>query len=1235
MSASSHNTSKHKKSRRNDSADSNRKRPVCCPVAGIGASAGGLAAFKTFFKNMPEDSGMAFVLVPHLDPSHQSLMVDLLSRQTTMPVCEIQNGMSIDRNHVYVIPPAKYLSVQNDHLSLSTPPEPSRLDTAIDYFLRSLAQDQQERAIGIILSGTSSHGSVGLQAIKANGGMVMVQRPDTAEYDAMPQNAIKTGIVDYILSPAEMPATLSRYVQHAYVSGAWAPLDPAPTELEQLDRVLGLLKAHTKYDFRYYRKNMILRRVQRRMGLNQIDQLVNYSEFLRKKPDEASNLLRDLLIGVTGFFREPEAYRILQQRVIPQWIKRKDDEQYIRIWIPGCATGEEAYSLAMLIVEAYTEAHTPLKLQIFASDIDETALEFARHGLYPVSAAADIPPERLRRFFTLTGSHYQVNKQIRELVVFAEQNLISDAPFSKLDLISCRNLLIYLEPEVQQKVISLFHFALNEDGHLFLGSSETVGRHVDLFETVSKKWRVFRRVGPTRRDIVDFPVTSGFKLAGLSPSPVNTRGTPDINFAELTRRHLLDDYAPASVLISRKYEVLYFQGPTGDFLEAPTGQPTHDLIAMSRQGLPTKLRAACHKAIQNEQLVSDSSARVKHNNHWQPCIITVKPIIEPKQAEGLLLVTFQKLDIKDAESGLETEASPVEESSLVRQLEYELKVTRDDLQSTIEDMESSNEELKASNEEIMSMNEELQSANEELETSKEELQSLNEELSTVNSQLQDKVDELDNAHNDMSNLLNSAEIATLFLDTDLCIRQFTSATGKLLGLLSSDIGRPISTFATDFSSSDMLQDAARVLQNLTPLENEFHVSSGAYYLRRIQPFRTADNRIEGLVITFFNITRRVEGEQQSRRMATILHDSDDAITLLDLDGKISAWNRGAEKLYGYTEAEAQKMTIYDLLPKEQQDDTREYLKRITQGESITSLNSDRLTKDGRLLTVWITVTALHNEAGQTVALATIERDISERLQLDELKVQTERLLNMVEHLPAGAVYLEKDRLRINRATEEITGYSRHELTTPDQWFNRLYGERAAENRHYYEQERKAGFSRQSDPTLLTRKNGEQRYIEYAGYKYEDREVWILYDVTQRHLSESALHDREERLQAVMNNAAEAIVVIGLDGVITDFNLTAQKIFGYAANEAIGRNVSLLMPSPYREEHDGYLARYKKHRVAHIINQPREMSGMREDGLIFPMELTVTEVDHLGAYVGLIRDLSEQKALERQIARLAG
>ncbi|MDT8281595.1 MAG: PAS domain S-box protein, partial [Gammaproteobacteria bacterium] len=1229
----------NKKPQQQQTGDSGKTEPTDSkqsefPIVGIGASAGGLNAFKTFFSHMPDNSNMAFVLVPHLDPNHQSLMVELLTKHTAMPICEAENHMPVKANHVYIIPPAKYLEIHRRELQLIDLPEIRGTETAIDNFLRSLAEDQEERAIGIILSGTGSHGTLGLQAIKANGGMAMVQSPDTAEYDRMPQNAIDTGCIDYILPPEEMPVELIKYAQHAYVRGDWDPIQLPATEQDQLNLILALLRARIKYDFRCYRKNMLLRRVLRRMGLNHIDEFEQYLELLRNDTNEVDRLYHDLLISVTRFFRDPEAYQVLEQRVIPQLIEQHSNTP-VRVWIPGCATGEEAYSIAMLLIEQFSAANKQPDIQIYATDIDETALEFARQGIYPESITADISSERLLRFFTLVDSHYQVKKQLRESVVFAAQNLISDAPFSKLDLISCRNLLIYLEPDVQKKVISLFHFSLHEDGFLFLGSSETIGRQVDMYEVVSKKWRLFRRIGPTRRDMINFPVVSGYRRRGLLQPLIKADvDAHELNFAELTQRQLLSDYGPASALVNRKYEILYFYGATGDFLQAPTGEPTRDLIAMARQELRTKLRAACHRALRDHQTVIDTSARLKRNDELIPCKITVKPITDSKQAEGLLLVSFQASENTLSEGSKTIEHKGEDDSSLITQLEYELKSTREDLQSTIEQMESSNEELKASNEEIMSMNEELQSSNEELETSKEELQSLNEELSTVNNQLQDKVEQLDQAHNDMFNLLSSSNIATLFLDSELHIQQFTPATGKLLKLIDYDIGRVVNTFATDFTGTDLLDDVHRVLEKLTPIETEIHTADGHDYLRRCQPYRTSDNRIEGVVITFVNITERVRSETQTRRLATVVRDSNDAITVQDFDGKILSWNHGAEQIYGYTEKEALQMNIRALIPADSQDKGLEYLRQVAQGKAVDSYDAHRLTKNGKLLDIWMTVTPLQDESGQPAAIAITERDISERKYIDEVKAQSERLLRMVEHLPAGAIYIANHNLTMNRAAEELTGYNRDELKTLNQWFDKLYGKRAKKIRNLYEKDRNAGFPKRTTPVSITSKQGYQRLIEFAAYRFDDHEVWLMHDVTERMHYEKTLKMSKERLRAIMDNAAEAIIVIDEGGLMTDYNLAAENMFGYSADETIGHNISMLMPSPYREHHDTYLANYLQTGIPHVRNIPRELPGKRKDGSTFPMMLSVSKIDHIGLFCGIMRDLGEQKLLEKEIASIS-
>ena len=783
---------------------------------------------------MPADTGMAFVLVPHLDPTHESLMAELLARQTTMPVREAQDRMPVQPNHVYVIPPNADLAIRDRVLRVLPPPPRRGSQTAIDGFLRSLAADQHTRAIGIILSGTGSHGTLGITDIKAAGGMVMAQTPESAEHDQMPRSAIAAGLVDHVLPPEEMPHAL---VRHTTQRSAPA----ADLGKEHLPQILVLLRTHAQRDFRGYRPSMLLRRIRRRMGLRHIDRLASYVAFLRAHPDEVQALSKDLSIGVTAFFREPDAFQVLERAVIPGLVQpsvHAGGEPPVRVWVPGCATGEEAYSIGILFLEQFELAKRPVRLQIFATDIDDRALEVARTGLYPESITVDVSAERLRRFFVeADASHYLVSKALRDVITFAPQNLMNDAPFSKLHLIACRNVLIYLEPAVQTKVLTLFHFALVEGGYLMLGPAESIGAVADRFERISTKWRVYRRIGTGDRGFVEIPILPAEAGSGRAPHrEEQPRSAAAV--AELLHRALLADFAPAAVLVNPRYDILSVHGPVVDYLEFPPGELTRNLLSMARPGLRTAIRGVCEKAAQGDRAV-EAKARVKRQNTYLSCIVVARPVDRIAKAKGLLLVTFQDRPpgrSRASEQSAQADAPRRgEEATLVRQLEHELQTTRDDLQGTINELQTANEELKASHEEVMSMNEELQSTNEEMETSKEELQSLNEELSTVNSQLQDKVHELDAANNDMVNLLASTEIATVFLDADLRIKRFTPATATLLNLLATDLGRPFRDLAPRVPDASLIEDCRRVIEQLTPLETVARADDAKAYLRRVLP----------------------------------------------------------------------------------------------------------------------------------------------------------------------------------------------------------------------------------------------------------------------------------------------------------------------------------------------------------------------------------------------------------------
>jgi two-component system CheB/CheR fusion protein len=1004
-------------------------------VVGMVASAGGLEAFKQFFQAMPPHSGIAFVLIPHLDPKHESLMAPLLSKQTAMPVMEAQDGQRLEADHVYVIPPNSYLTLHKGIIQLSTPLDRGAGQTAIDPFLRSLAADQQEQAICIILSGTGSHGSLGLKTVKAEGGMAMVQEPSSAEYDCMPLSAIDTGLADYVLPPGQMPEELLKYVRH-FVAGTDALPEPAAAQ-NDLTQILALLRAHTKFDFRAYRKRMLLRRVLRRMGLNHLVRPADYLALLREKPDELAQLSKDLLISVTRFFRDAEMFQTLETLVLPELIEAHDMDVPVRVWVPGCATGEEAYSIAMLLIERITAAGKACPIQIFATDVEGGALEVARRGIYPDALVADLSRQRLERFFTRADAHHwQVSKQLRETVLFAPQNILADAPFPRLDLVSCRNLLIYLEPEVQQKLLQLFHFSLREGGTLILGPAESIGRYVELYRPVSKKWRIFHRLDTVHPARAGFPVQAGKRMSELQPAspPVPVQHK---NLTELTRKILLEEYAPAAVVINRRYEVLHYSGPTHLYLRQPGGPPSHDLLTLALAALRPRIRAAAIKAINEAARVDVGGIRIKRAGHSAQVRLAVQPLPGKLAEEQLLLVIFQDEPALPQAAGADDEQAKTDEN-LVRQLEYELKTSREELQSTIEELESSNEELKASNEEVMSMNEELQSTNEELETSKEELQSLNEELSTVNSQLRDKVDELEDSNNDMTNLLASVDNATLFLGVDRTIQRFTPSATRLFNLIATDIGRPIDHITAHFEDPELKRDIERVLQDLAPCEREVSRDNEQWFLRRITPYRTGDNRISGVVLTLTEITSIKRAELDLRNLTAhleqrvsegsaqlqhernfidaILNTVGALILVVDTEGRVARFNTACNTTTGYDFAEFQGSTKWqNLIPADEQDGVRRINDRLRAGEDHIQHENHWIRRDGSMRLISWCNSVLRDEAGQVQYLIGTGIDITEQRRAEYRARETLE---------------EASRLQRLQTANELATLLAHELNQP-------------------------------------------------------------------------------------------------------------------------------------------------------------------------------------------------------------
>jgi two-component system CheB/CheR fusion protein len=973
------------------------------PVVGIGASAGGLAAFAAFFAGMPAetDPGMAFVLVQHLAPDHKSILSELIRRYTRMEVFEVEDGMEVRLNCAYIIPPGRDMAFLNGTLQLLEPSEPRGKRLPIDFFFRSLARDQRERAIGIVLSGTGSDGMLGVRAIKGEGGMVMVQNPASTEFDGMPRSAIATGLVDFELPPAEMAAQLIAYATHAFGRLPGPDAFPAPKSESAMKKIFVLLRAQTGNDFSQYKPSTIHRRIERRMAVHQIDAIGTYVKYLQQTPAEIDALFLDLLIGVTNFFRDPEAFRLLEDKVIPELFEGKPSGSAVRVWSAGCSTGEEAYSIAILLVERMEAMKRSFAVQVFATDIDSQAIATARAGVYPASISADITPERLARFFTAEadGSAYRINKGIRDMLIFSEQSVIKDPPFSRLDLISCRNLLIYMGSDLQRKLIPLFHYALKPGAWLFLGTSEGISEFDALFSVQDRKWKVYQRKedphGVQRAALGRFLPPMTEMDVTLSRAAVKQAGPRKPTLREMTEQALLQQVVSVGALVNGQGDVLYLHGRTGMFLEPAPGEAgINNILRMAREGLLSGLTMTLHKAVGTRGTVHCPGLRVGTNGSHTTVNLTIRPVTTGPVASPefpLYLVILEEVphvvpesaapDFVSAMAGQEGLTPPAAEERIAA-LKAELRAKEEYLRSTHEELETSTEELKSSNEEMQSVNEELQSSNEELETSKEELQSLNEELATVNTELQTKVLDLSRSNNDMNNLLAGTGIGTVFVDHQLRILRFTPAASRIINLILSDVGRPVAHIVSNLVGyGSLVADLQAVLDTLVPREVDVLSLEGKSYTMRIQPYRTLDNVIEGAVISFVDITQRKHAEDALRkanelqRLVVVMRDARDAVIVQDMGGRILAWNPGAVRMYGWSEEEALRLNVRDRIPQGLCEHALDQLARLSQAATLLPCLTQRITKQGNTVEISMISTALMNEDGQMYAVATTERAV--------------------------------------------------------------------------------------------------------------------------------------------------------------------------------------------------------------------------------------------------------------------
>ncbi|MDO9286202.1 MAG: chemotaxis protein CheB [Aquabacterium sp.] len=869
-------------------------------IVGLGASAGGLEALDQFLRATPPDSGLCFVVVQHLDPSHPSILSEILQRSTAMPVVEVHDQMAVAPDHVYIIPPNRDMGIFHGRLQLSEPAEPRGQRLPIDAFFRSLAEDQGDGAMGVVLSGSGSDGTLGLRAIFGAGGLCLVQDPTTAQYASMPASAIAAGYANQVLPVERMPAALRKAAQALPGRGpSGQPVPPAG-----LARILTLLRLGCGHDFSQYKPSTVNRRIERRMALHGIDDAEVYARHLKQHPAELQTLFREMLINVTSFFRDPQAFAALKSDVLRDLLAAKSDVDTLRIWVAGCATGEEAYSIAILLRELLDDLQLDLKVQLYSTDLDEDAIAVARVGLYPTNIAQDLTPERLRRHFSREPDGYRVKKEIREMVVFAVQSVTRDPPFTRLDLLACRNLLIYLQPELQDRLIRTFHYVLKPGGVLMLSPSESVGRHTDLFEPISRKWKLYRAL-PVAGAGRSLPGSGhAWTVGSGSDQALAPRGRPrEQHIADVARRALLQAYAPASVVTDLQGDLLYVHGETGRYLRPAPGQPTRSLVEMARDGLQLELREALVQARQGVPVLG-RPLQLQLDGHLQPLRLSVRPLSEAGEPLNLLLVSFQ-----DQPEGLpprrlrKPRGGPSAQAQAQAQLELEreLAFARQSMSALVEEQQLSNEELKSTNEELQSTNEELQSTNEEMETSREELQSVNEELVTVNSELQVKIEQMADMQDDMKNLLDNIRVGTIFLDRQLKIRRFTRDATRVFRLVATDVGRALADIRSDLQGDGLLADAQTVLETLAPIEREVCTAAGTWYLARIQPYRTVDDLIDGVVLTFTDVTERVHALAARKALAlaeAIVDALREPLLVLDAQLQVLSANRAFCSRYG-------------------------------------------------------------------------------------------------------------------------------------------------------------------------------------------------------------------------------------------------------------------------------------------------------------------------------------------------
>jgi two-component system CheB/CheR fusion protein len=1023
------------------------------PVVGLGGSAGSIEALQEFFETMPSQSGLAFAVVIHLSPDHDSALAEVIQRCTRMKVVKVEGELRTKPNTVYVIPPGKLLQSGKGGLQLADIPDGQARHVVVDIFFRTLADSHGAHAAAVVLSGMDGDGAVGIKRIKERGGLTVAQDPEHAVHGSMPRSAIDTGMVDWVLPVQDMPARLLSYFRLEGAAALPPEETPEATDAGAIDEaglrdVLNFLRTRTGRDFSNYKRATVLRRIARRMQVNGIDNLQAYLTCMRTRPGECAALLQDLLISVTNFFRDAACFAALQEQ-LPSLFNGKGPGDTLRVWVAACATGEEAYSVAILLAEYARSLEAPPAIQVFATDLDEEAVRTARDGSYPRAILADVDEERLRRFFVREHAGYRVRRELREMILFAVHDVLHDSPFSRLDMVSCRNLLIYLTRTAQLRVLQTFHFALEPGGKLFIGSSESIDDDSPLFTPTDKKHRIFTQRSTQRRvrqlpeapsslaESLERPPGYGgmgpgraieprHGLPALSASASHQQQAPRQTALGDLHLQLIERLAPPSVLVTHNHDIVHLSPSAGRFLQLAGGEPSRNLLHSVQAELRLDLRAALYQAGQRREEIVLPAMPLPVAGGTVMTAVRVIPVEESGELLFLVLFEVQAMGGESAEA----KAERLQADPLARHLDAEIERLKAQLRDTVEQYEASTEEHKASTEELQAMNEEMRASTEELETSREELQSINEELSTVNSELKNKVEQLSRANSDMQNLMDATQIATIFLDRELRIMRFTPTAVKLFNLIPGDLGRPLSDMASELHYPELGDDALRVLERLAPIEREVGQADGNWYLARLVPYRTAEDRIAGVVFTFIDMTERKRSEEMRMWLSAVVSATTDAIISFSLDQTILSWNNGAQRLFGYGPEEAIGRNL-QMLATQDGDDPRHLVQEIGAGRALENVETVRRRKDGSQVHVAVSASPIKDSRGEVVAGTILARDITgPRTAAEALRQSEERLRMIIENALEYAIFstdLERRVTSWNSGAQRLLGYAEQDM----------------------------------------------------------------------------------------------------------------------------------------------------------------------------------------------------------------